>query len=148
MTQKEKRLRSDLKQELEEEGSRCSLLVKQHRFNEQCCIRCCQPFSFLLNPRRACLDCTYNVCKACCSYSQQERGYICTACHKTSQERTVISLRSSEHLHVKEHAGHERADSALEIKGGLYRVGSKRRDADHMLVLCPHVGSHMGYVCS
>ncbi|XP_072547191.1 rab effector MyRIP isoform X2 [Salminus brasiliensis] len=88
LRKKEEDRLSDLKQELEEEGSRCMLLVKQHRFNEQCCIRCCQPFSFLLNPRRACLDCTYNVCKACCSYSQQERGYICTACHKTRFLRT------------------------------------------------------------
>ncbi|XP_017564698.1 rab effector MyRIP isoform X2 [Pygocentrus nattereri] len=88
LRKKEEDRLSDLKQELEEEGSRCLLLVKQHRFNEQCCIRCCQPFSFLLNPRRACLDCTYNVCKACCSYSQQERGYVCSACHKTRFLRT------------------------------------------------------------
>ncbi|XP_049319447.1 rab effector MyRIP isoform X2 [Astyanax mexicanus] len=88
LRKKEEERLSDLKQELEEEGSRCMLLVKQHRFNEQCCIRCCQPFSFLLNPRRACLDCTYNVCKACCSYNQQEKGYVCTACQKTRLLRT------------------------------------------------------------
>ncbi|KAL7840550.1 hypothetical protein AOLI_G00258730 [Acnodon oligacanthus] len=93
----------DLKQELEEEGSRCLLLVKQHRFNEQCCIRCCQPFSFLLNPRRACLDCTYNVCKACCSYSQQERGYICTACHKTRSVPARNTLAAALRAHVTCH---------------------------------------------
>ncbi|XP_066502893.1 rab effector MyRIP [Hoplias malabaricus] len=88
LRKKEEDRLSGLKQELEDEGSRCMLLVKQSRFNEQCCIRCCQPFSFLLNPRRVCLDCTYNVCKACCSYSQQERGYVCSACEKTRFLRT------------------------------------------------------------
>ncbi|KAK3515017.1 hypothetical protein QTP70_003246 [Hemibagrus guttatus] len=75
--------RSDLKHELEEEDTRCLLLAKQRGFNEQCCIRCCGPFSFFLKPRRVCLDCRYNVCKACCSYSQHENGYVCAFCHKS-----------------------------------------------------------------
>ncbi|XP_062841823.1 rab effector MyRIP [Trichomycterus rosablanca] len=74
---------SELKQEQEEEGARCLILAKQRDFNEHCCIRCCGPFSFLLKPRRVCLDCRYNVCKACCSYSRHESGYICTFCNKS-----------------------------------------------------------------
>ncbi|XP_050954019.1 rab effector MyRIP isoform X2 [Labeo rohita] len=77
-----------MKQELEEEGSRCLLLSKQHKFNEHCCIRCCSPFTFLLNPKRPCLDCQYNVCKSCRTYSQNERGYICGACQKSRLLRT------------------------------------------------------------
>ncbi|RXN28213.1 rab effector [Labeo rohita] len=79
---------SEMKQELEEEGSRCLLLSKQHKFNEHCCIRCCSPFTFLLNPKRPCLDCQYNVCKSCRTYSQNERGYICGACQKSRLLRT------------------------------------------------------------
>ncbi|KAG7222623.1 hypothetical protein CRUP_021695, partial [Coryphaenoides rupestris] len=71
-----------MKQELAEEGSRCSLLSRQRRFNEHCCIRCCAPFTFLLNPRRRCPDCRYNVCKGCCVYSQRDAGWLCTACQK------------------------------------------------------------------
>uniref|UniRef100_A0A087XE36 Myosin VIIA and Rab interacting protein b n=1 Tax=Poecilia formosa TaxID=48698 RepID=A0A087XE36_POEFO len=73
---------SEMKQELTEEGSRCSILSKQHRFNEHCCIRCCAPFTFLFNPKRQCLDCQYNVCKTCCTYSKRERAWLCSACQK------------------------------------------------------------------
>ncbi|CDR10513.1 unnamed protein product, partial [Oncorhynchus mykiss] len=73
---------SELKQELDEEGSRCSLLSRQHRFNERCCIRCCSPFTFLVNPKRPCLDCKYNVCKTCRSYSKKDKAWVCSACQK------------------------------------------------------------------
>ncbi|KAL1006828.1 hypothetical protein UPYG_G00077690 [Umbra pygmaea] len=77
-----------MKQELLEEGSRCSILSKQHRFNEHCCIRCCAPFTFLLNPKRPCLDCQFNVCKTCCTYSKREKAWLCSACQKTRILRT------------------------------------------------------------
>ncbi|XP_034145313.1 rab effector MyRIP isoform X5 [Esox lucius] len=79
---------SEMKQELLEEGSRCSILSKQHRFNEHCCIRCCAPFTFLLNPKRPCLDCRYNVCKTCCTYSKKDKAWLCSACQKTRILRT------------------------------------------------------------
>ncbi|XP_016092800.1 rab effector MyRIP-like [Sinocyclocheilus grahami] len=88
LRKKEEERLSEVKQELEEEGSRCLLLSKQHKFNEHCCIRCCSPFTFLLNPKRPCLDCHYNVCKSCRTYSQSERGYICAACQKSRLLRT------------------------------------------------------------
>ncbi|KAM7369996.1 hypothetical protein PAMP_011283 [Pampus punctatissimus] len=74
--------RVEMKQELAEEGSRCSILSKQHRFNEHCCIRCCAPFTFLLNPKRQCLDCQYNVCKTCCTYNKRDKAWLCSACQK------------------------------------------------------------------
>ncbi|XP_026217228.1 rab effector MyRIP isoform X1 [Anabas testudineus] len=77
-----------MKQELAEEGSRCSILSKQHRFNEHCCIRCCAPFTFLLNPKRQCLDCQYNVCKTCCTYSKKDKAWLCSACQKGRIFRT------------------------------------------------------------
>ncbi|XP_073687018.1 rab effector MyRIP isoform X2 [Garra rufa] len=88
LRKKEEERLSEMKQELEEEGSRCLLLSKQHKFNEHCCIRCCSPFTFLLNHKRPCLDCHYNVCKSCRTYSQSERGYICAACQKSRLLRT------------------------------------------------------------
>uniref|UniRef100_A0A671KDA6 RabBD domain-containing protein n=1 Tax=Sinocyclocheilus anshuiensis TaxID=1608454 RepID=A0A671KDA6_9TELE len=88
LRKKEEKRLSEMKQELEEEGSRCLLLSKQHKFNEHCCIRCCSPFTFLLNPKHPCLDCHYNVCKSCRTYSQSERGYICAACQKSRLLRT------------------------------------------------------------
>ncbi|XP_029560318.1 rab effector MyRIP isoform X1 [Salmo trutta] len=82
LRKKEDERLSELKQELDEEGSRCSLLSRQHRFNERCCIRCCSPFTFLVNPKRTCLDCKYNVCKTCRSYSKKDKAWVCSACQK------------------------------------------------------------------
>ncbi|XP_051970298.1 rab effector MyRIP-like [Xyrauchen texanus] len=88
LRKKEEERLGEMKQELEEEDSRCLLLSKQHKFNEHCCIRCCSPFTFFLNPKRLCLDCHYNVCKSCCTYNRSERGYICAACQKSRLLRT------------------------------------------------------------
>ncbi|XP_054893802.1 rab effector MyRIP isoform X3 [Poeciliopsis prolifica] len=88
LRKKEEERLSEMKQELTEEGSRCSILSKQHRFNEHCCIRCCAPFTFLFNPKRQCLDCQYNVCKTCCTYSKRDRAWLCSACQKGRVFRT------------------------------------------------------------
>ncbi|GLD50901.1 rab effector MyRIP-like isoform X1, partial [Lates japonicus] len=73
----------ELKQELDEEGSRCLLLSRQSCFNQRCCIRCCLPFTFLFNPKRQCLDCRYNVCKACRVYNKQDKTWLCSTCQKS-----------------------------------------------------------------
>ncbi|XP_035381805.1 rab effector MyRIP isoform X1 [Electrophorus electricus] len=88
LRKKEEERLSELKQELEEEGARCLLLAGRRCFNQQCCIRCCRPFGFLRNLRRDCLDCRYNVCGACCTYSQRQGGYVCTVCQKSRFLRT------------------------------------------------------------
>ncbi|XP_061821561.2 rab effector MyRIP isoform X1 [Nerophis lumbriciformis] len=88
LRKKEEERLSEMKQELAEEGSRCSILTKQHRFNEHCCIRCCAPFTFLLNPKRLCLDCQYNVCKTCCTYNKKDKAWLCAACQKGRILRT------------------------------------------------------------
>ncbi|XP_047204910.1 rab effector MyRIP isoform X1 [Girardinichthys multiradiatus] len=88
LRKKEEERLSEMKQELAEEGSRCSILSKQHRFNEHCCIRCCAPFTFLFNPKRQCLDCQYNVCKTCCTYNKRDRAWLCSACQKGRIFRT------------------------------------------------------------
>ncbi|KAM4543742.1 rab effector MyRIP isoform 2-T3 [Fundulus diaphanus] len=88
LRKKEEERLSEMKQELAEEGSRCSILSKQQRFNEHCCIRCCSPFTFLFNPKRQCLDCQYNVCKTCCTYSKRDGGWLCSACQKGRIFRT------------------------------------------------------------
>ncbi|XP_052339147.1 rab effector MyRIP-like isoform X2 [Oncorhynchus keta] len=88
LRKKEEDRLSEMKQELAEEGSRCSILSKQQRFNEHCCIRCCSPFTFLVNPKRLCLDCQYNVCKTCRTYSKREKAWLCTVCQKTRILRT------------------------------------------------------------
>uniref|UniRef100_W5N0S0 Myosin VIIA and Rab interacting protein b n=1 Tax=Lepisosteus oculatus TaxID=7918 RepID=W5N0S0_LEPOC len=88
LRKKEKERLSEMKQELEEEGSKCTILSKQNKFNDHCCIRCCSPFTFLINTKRQCLDCKFNVCKSCRNYSKKEKAWICSACQKSRLLRT------------------------------------------------------------
>ncbi|XP_037132368.1 rab effector MyRIP-like isoform X2 [Syngnathus acus] len=83
LRKKEEERLSELKQALDEEGSRCLLLSRQRFFNQRCCIRCCTPFSFVINPKRQCRDCLYNVCKACRLYSKPDKAWLCCACQKS-----------------------------------------------------------------
>lgn len=73
---------SEMKQKLDEEGNKCSILSKQQKFNEHCCIRCCTPFTFLINSKRQCQDCKYNICKSCSSYQKKEKAWICSVCQQ------------------------------------------------------------------
>uniref|UniRef100_A0A3Q3ELS9 Myosin VIIA and Rab interacting protein a n=1 Tax=Labrus bergylta TaxID=56723 RepID=A0A3Q3ELS9_9LABR len=88
LRKKEEERLSELKQELDDEGSRCLLLSRQGYFNQRCCIRCCSPFTFLLNPKRKCHDCKYNVCKACRVYSKREKAWLCSSCEKSRLLKT------------------------------------------------------------
>ncbi|XP_054452747.1 rab effector MyRIP [Anoplopoma fimbria] len=80
----------ELKQELDEEGSRCLLLSRRSCFNQRCCIRCCSPFTFLLNPKRQCHDCHYNVCRACRVYNKRDKAWLCSACQKSRLLKTQL----------------------------------------------------------
>ncbi|XP_030625521.1 rab effector MyRIP [Chanos chanos] len=136
LRKKEEDRLSEMKQELAEEGSRCLLLAKQHKFNEHCCIRCCCPFTFLLNPKRPCLDCQYNICRSCRTYSQRERGYICSACQKSRLLRT----QSLEWYYNNVKSRFKRFGSAKVLKT-LYRKHIIERGA---LSELPEVSAHEG----
>ncbi|KAM4705604.1 rab effector MyRIP isoform 2-T2 [Rhinophrynus dorsalis] len=88
LRKKEEERLSELKQKLDEEGNKCSILSKQQKFNEHCCIRCCSPFTFLINSKRQCLDCKFNICKNCSSYQKKEKAWICNVCQQTRLLRT------------------------------------------------------------
>ncbi|XP_055565059.1 rab effector MyRIP isoform X3 [Falco cherrug] len=88
LRKKEEERLSEMKQRLDEEGNKCSILSKQQKFNEHCCIRCCSPFTFLINSKRQCQDCKYNICKSCSSYQKKEKAWICSVCQQTRLLRT------------------------------------------------------------
>ncbi|XP_010135816.1 PREDICTED: rab effector MyRIP [Buceros rhinoceros silvestris] len=88
LRKKEEERLSEMKQKLDEEGSKCSILSKQQKFNERCCIRCCSPFTFLINSKRQCQDCKYNICKSCSSYQKKEKAWICSVCQQARLLRT------------------------------------------------------------
>ncbi|XP_068526660.1 rab effector MyRIP isoform X5 [Anas acuta] len=88
LRKKEEERLSEMKQKLDEEGNKCNILSKQQKFNEHCCIRCCSPFTFLINSKRQCRDCKYNICKSCSSYQKKEKAWICSVCQQTRLLRT------------------------------------------------------------
>ncbi|XP_041805219.1 rab effector MyRIP isoform X2 [Chelmon rostratus] len=116
LRKKEEERLSELKQELDEEGSRCLLLSRQSCFNQRCCIRCCSPFTFLLNPKRQCRDCHYNVCKACRVYNKRDKAWLCSACQKSR----LLKTQSLEWFYTNVKKRFKRFGSAKVLKT-LYR---------------------------
>ncbi|CAK6957683.1 rab effector MyRIP [Scomber scombrus] len=116
LRKKEDERLSELKQELDEEGSRCLLLSRQSCFNRRCCIRCCAPFTFLLNPKRQCRDCLYNVCKACRVYNKQDKAWLCSVCQKSR----LLKTQSLEWFYTNVKTRFKRFGSAKVLKT-LYR---------------------------
>ncbi|XP_031962049.1 rab effector MyRIP isoform X6 [Corvus moneduloides] len=88
LRKKEEERLSEMKQKLDEEGNKCSILSKQQKFNEHCCIRCCSPFTFLINSKRQCQECKYNICKSCSTYHKKEKAWICSVCQQARLLRT------------------------------------------------------------
>nr|XP_057915340.1 rab effector MyRIP isoform X2 [Doryrhamphus excisus] len=140
LRKKEEERLSEMKQELAEEGSRCSILSKQHRFNEHCCIRCCAPFTFLLNPKRRCLDCQYNVCKTCCAYNKKDKAWLCSAC----QKGRILRTQSLEWYYNNVKRRFKRFGSAKVLKT-LYRKHIIERGA---LSDLPESSVHEGSFCN
>ncbi|MED6263694.1 hypothetical protein CHARACLAT_007039, partial [Characodon lateralis] len=116
LRKKEEERLSELKQKLDEEGSRCLLLSRQTCFNQRCCIRCCSPFTFLLKPKRQCCDCNYNVCKACLIYSKRDKAWLCCACQKSR----LLKTQSLEWFYTNVKIRFKRFGSAKVLKT-LYR---------------------------
>ncbi|XP_071348980.1 trichohyalin-like isoform X2 [Trachinotus anak] len=116
LRKKEEERLSELKQELDEEGSRSLLLSRQSCFNQRCCIRCCLPFTFLLNPKRQCRDCCYNVCKACRVYIKRDKAWLCSVC----QRSRLLKTQSLEWFYTNVKKRFKRFGSAKVLKT-LYR---------------------------
>ncbi|XP_012663468.1 rab effector MyRIP isoform X2 [Otolemur garnettii] len=116
LRKKEEERLSELKQKLDEEGSKCSILSKHQQFVEHCCMRCCSPFTFLVNTKRQCGDCKFNVCKSCCSYEKHEKAWVCCVC----QQARLLRTQSLEWFYNNVKSRFKRFGSAKVLKN-LYR---------------------------
>ncbi|XP_077929446.1 rab effector MyRIP [Halichoerus grypus] len=116
LRKKEEERLSEMKQKLAEEGSKCSILSKHQKFVEHCCMRCCSPFTFLVNTKRRCADCKFNVCKSCCSYQKREKVWICCVC----QQARLLRTQSLEWFYSNVKSRFKRFGSAKVLKN-LYR---------------------------
>ncbi|KAF6100312.1 myosin VIIA and Rab interacting protein [Phyllostomus discolor] len=108
--------RVEMKQKLDEEGSKCRILSKHQKFVDHCCMRCCSPFAFLVNTKRRCGDCAFNVCKSCCSYQKHEKVWICCVC----QQARLLRTQSLEWFYNNVKSRFKRFGSAKVLKN-LYR---------------------------
>ncbi|XP_053900096.1 melanophilin isoform X4 [Malaclemys terrapin pileata] len=80
LRKKEEERLEDLKCKIEKEGTKRELLSNQSHLNETHCVHCLQPFKFLVNSKRQCLDCHFYTCKNCSRYHKKEQAWICDPC--------------------------------------------------------------------
>ncbi|CAM9426053.1 unnamed protein product [Lampetra planeri] len=85
-----------LRQDVEEEETKGSLLSRQERFSGKRCVRCCAAFCCLLNARRRCHACRRFVCarcccrrRWCCERGRTERGWKCRTCCKATRVESL-----------------------------------------------------------
>ncbi|XP_021089863.1 rab effector MyRIP isoform X2 [Mesocricetus auratus] len=116
LRKKEEERLSEMKQRLAEENSKCSILSKHQKFVERCCMRCCSPFTFLVNARRRCGECKFSVCKSCCSYQKREKLWVCCVC----QQARLLRTQSLEWFYSNVKSRFKRFGSAKVLKN-LYR---------------------------
>lgn len=116
LRKKEEDRLSEMKQRLAEENSKCSILSKHQKFVERCCMRCCSPFTFLVNARRRCGECNFSVCKSCCSYQKHEKLWVCCVC----QQARLLRTQSLEWFYNNVKSRFKRFGSAKVLKN-LYR---------------------------
>ncbi|NXF50919.1 MELPH protein, partial [Oceanites oceanicus] len=80
LRKKEEERLEELKCKIDQESSKREFLTNQSHLNETHCVHCLQPFKFLLNSKRQCLDCHFYTCKNCSRYNKKEEGWVCDPC--------------------------------------------------------------------
>ncbi|KAM3853538.1 melanophilin [Vipera latastei] len=91
----------DLKCKVEKESTKRELLSSQSHLNETLCIHCLQPFKFLLNSKRQCLDCHLYICKSCSQYNKKEQGWMCDPCRLVRTVKTGSLEWYYEHVRTR-----------------------------------------------
>ncbi|XP_052648848.1 melanophilin isoform X5 [Harpia harpyja] len=80
LRKKEEERLEELKCKIDQESNKREFLTNQSHLNETHCVHCLQPFKFLLNSKRQCLDCCFYTCKNCSRYNKKEQGWVCDPC--------------------------------------------------------------------
>ncbi|XP_069577285.1 melanophilin a isoform X1 [Brachyistius frenatus] len=137
LRKKEEERLGDLKTQIEKEESKTELLVCGS-VGESLCIRCLQPFKFLLNSKRRCLDCRMFTCKSCSRYNKKEHGWVCDNCRMTR----VLKIGSNGWYHDNVRNRFKRFGSAKVMRSLYKRLnGDHGRDDDTRSM--PDVHSHV-----
>ncbi|XP_062434337.1 melanophilin [Rhea pennata] len=80
LRKKEEERLEELKCKIDKASGKREFLTSQSHLNETHCVHCLQPFKFLLNSKRQCLDCRFYTCKNCSRYNKKEQGWVCDPC--------------------------------------------------------------------
>ncbi|RXM36552.1 Melanophilin [Acipenser ruthenus] len=123
LRKKEEERLGELKTKLEKEDTKLELLGTQTSLTDSHCIRCLQPFKFLLNSKRQCLDCRLYTCKSCSRYNKKERGWVCDPC-RTSR---VLKMGTLDWYHEHVRSRFKRFGSAKVMRSLYKRLQSEQR---------------------
>lgn len=128
----------ELKTRIEKEDTKRELLGSQSGLGDTLCICCLQPFKFLLNSKRQCLDCQLYTCKSCSRYNKKEHGWVCDNCRMTR----VLKMGTLGWYHDNVRNRFKRFGSAKVMRSLYKRLnGEGGRDDDTQSM--PDIRSHM-----
>ncbi|KAF0026037.1 hypothetical protein F2P81_020774 [Scophthalmus maximus] len=116
----------ELKTQIEKEDTKRELLGHQTSLTESYCIRCLQPFKFLVNSKRQCLDCHLYICKSCSRYNKKENGSVCDPCHMAR----VLKIGTLEWYHANVRTRFKRFGSA-KVMRSLFKRQNGERSCSH-----------------
>ncbi|XP_044043496.1 melanophilin a isoform X2 [Siniperca chuatsi] len=138
LRKKEEERLGDLKTKIEKEDTKRELLGSQSQLSDSHCIRCLQPFKFLVNSKRQCLDCRMYTCKSCSRYNKKEHGWVCDNCRMTR----VLKIGTVGWYHDNVRNRFKRFGSAKVMRSLYKRLnGDGGRDDDTQSM--PDVRSHV-----
>lgn len=137
LRKKEEERLGELKTRIEKEGSKREILGVQSGRGDSMCICCLQPFKFLLNAKRQCLDCQLYTCKSCSRYNKKEHGWVCDNCRMTR----VLKVGTLGWYHDNVRNRFKRFGSAKVMRSLYKRLNGDGRDDDTQSM--PDVRSHM-----
>ncbi|XP_026233094.1 melanophilin isoform X2 [Anabas testudineus] len=121
LRKKEEDRLEELKTKIEKEDTKRELLGNQTNLTESYCIRCLQPFKFLVNSKHQCLDCQLYVCKSCSQYSNKEHGWVCDPCRMAR----VLKIGTLEWYHENVRARFKRFGSAKVMRSLFKRLNGQ-----------------------
>ncbi|XP_067404774.1 melanophilin isoform X4 [Emydura macquarii macquarii] len=123
LRKKEEERLEELKCKIEKESTKRELLSNQSHLNETHCVHCLQPFKFLVNSKRQCLDCHFYTCKNCSRYNKKEQAWICDPCRLSR----IVKIGSLEWYYEHVRSRFKRFGSAKVMRSlyGRLRHGQK-----------------------
>ncbi|XP_071149943.1 uro-adherence factor A-like isoform X7 [Mytilus edulis] len=122
LRQKEQDRLSKIQEDIEEENQKATVLSKKTKLNENVCIRCCRSFGIIFNRKQTCQLCNLYICKSCCLYDRENKGYICHTC----AEARELKMKSCEWFYDNVSKKFKRFGSAKVVRT-LYK--QKRKDS-------------------